>query len=174
MNVRTLVICAGAVLACLAAGASAAGMPPALELPAGQALRLAAAARGVQIYACQADPKAAAAGAWVLRAPEAELLDGAGRHIGRHGAGPYWELEDGSRIVGEVVARDPGPDAKAIAWLLLRVKEHAGKGRLDEVQFVRRVDTAGGKAPAQCEPGQLGQELRVPYEARYEFFAPGS
>ena len=60
------------------------------------------AARGVQIYECRA-------GAWAFVAPEAELFDADGRSAGSHGAGPFWQARDGSRIVGAVKRRAEAP-----------------------------------------------------------------
>jgi hypothetical protein len=83
----------------------------------------------VQIYECKptANP---ARFEWVLRAPEAELFDTSGKKIGKHYAGPTWELSDGSKVIGELRARDDGPDVNAIPWLLLSVKSSAGGGEL--------------------------------------------
>ncbi|WP_141290756.1 DUF3455 domain-containing protein, partial [Ideonella azotifigens] len=81
-------------------------VPLALQPPAGQVLYLEALATGVQIYDCKA--KADGGAEWVFKAPEATLADRAGRALGKHYAGPTWEALDGSTVVGEVKARDPG------------------------------------------------------------------
>jgi hypothetical protein len=147
-------------------------VPPALALPAGQRLLLSAAASGAQIYRCEAGKSESAPLQWVLRAPEADLFDAGGRKIGRHYAGPSWELDDGSKVVGELVARDPGPDAAAVPWLLLKAKSASGEGKIGATQFVRRLETVGGKPPEPgCAKSQEGSELRVSYRAVYEFYA---
>jgi hypothetical protein len=46
---------------------------------------------------------------WTLKAPEADLFDANGRAIGRHYAGPTWELMDGSEVVGKFKARADAP-----------------------------------------------------------------
>jgi hypothetical protein len=158
-------------LACLCGHASA-QVPAALAVPAEQRLVLAAAASGVQIYRCRASKSDPARMEWALIAPEADLFDPAGKKIGKHYAGPTWELDDGSKVVGEVTARDKGPDADAIPWLLLKAKETTGTGILGRTQSIQRVATVGGKAPgADCDKAQAGKEIRAPYRATYNFYA---
>ena len=146
-------------------------VPDALKVPASQALSLETQATGVQIYQCKAskdDPKRFE---WVFKAPEAELFDSAGKRIGRHYTGPTWEADDGSRVVGEVRARDNGPDPNAIPWLLLTAKSTSGNGVFGRTQSIQRVHTTGGKAPAEgCNQAQVGKEMRVPYTAEYYFY----
>ena len=120
------------------------------------------AARGVQIYECRA-------GAWAFVAPEAELFDADGRSAGTHGAGPFWQARDGSRIVGAVKRRAEAPQSGAIPWLLLVAHGRGGSGLFGEVSSIQRVNTRGGNAPAGtcASPGHV---LRVPYTADYRFF----
>jgi hypothetical protein len=142
---------------------------PQVPAPPGATLLLEAAAQGVQIYACE---KASDGYRWVFKAPDAALFDKTGRQIGTHFAGPTWQLPDGSKITGEVVAQAPAPEPQAIAWLLLRVKSHEGSGGLGGVGLVRRVDTQGGMAPiATCDAAQAPTEARMRYTARYLFYA---
>jgi hypothetical protein len=143
-----------------------AAIPAALSVPGDLSLLLTAKASGVQIYTC--DP---ASQAWKLKGPEAELADEAGKPIGKHYGGPSWELADGSLVTGEVTARDPGPSAAAIPWLLLKVASNSGKGRLAAAAAIQRVATEGGVAPGQA--CQAGQEIRVPYSATYLFYGKG-
>ena len=146
-------------------------VPEKLKLPASQILTLKAQASGVQIYQCKAAKDDAARFDWALTAPEADLFDQSGNPIGKHYAGPTWEALDGSKVVGEVEARDSGPDPGAIAWLLLAAKSNSGGGVLGSVQWVQRLDTSGGKAPENgCNAAQAGTELRVPYKASYYFY----
>ena len=149
-------------------------VPASLQPPAGQPLVLEALASGVQIYECAARPDQPATWEWAFRAPEAVLTDRAGRVIGKHYAGPTWEASDGSRVVGEVQARDPGPDASASPWLLLRAKSVTGSGVFSQVKSIQRVATVGGVAPAlPCGSGNAQQIARVPYTASYYFYRDG-
>ena len=149
-------------------------VPASLQAPAGQSVMLEVLASGVQIYECAAradQPAQWERGEWAFRAPEAVLTDRAGRVIGKHYAGPTWESSDGSRVVGELQARDPGPDASAIPWLLLRAKSVTGSGVFSQVKSIQRVATVGGVAPAlPCGSGNAQPIARVPYTATYYFY----
>jgi len=151
---------------------TAAVVPENLKVPATQVLSLETHAAGVQIYECGASKTDPARFEWVFKAPEADLFDGDGKKIGKHYAGPTWESNDGSKVIGEVKARDNGPDASAIPWLLLRAKSTSGKGVFSQILSIQRLATAGGKAPAEgCDQAQSGKEARIAYKARYYFFA---
>jgi Protein of unknown function (DUF3455) len=150
-------------------------VPANLAAPAGQVRSLEVTATGVQIYQC-----GAAAGAngmptkfeWVFQGPEAELFNAAGTKIGKHYGGPTWESNDGSTVVGEVKARADGPDASAIAWLLLSAKSNQGLGVFGKTLSIQRVSTVGGKAPASgCDAATVGAPARVAYKATYFFYA---
>ncbi|WP_317205644.1 DUF3455 domain-containing protein [Janthinobacterium sp.] len=156
-----------------AASAPTEGMvPPRLKAPPGQALALEARASGVQIYTCAPRPDDPARYEWRFKAPEADLYDAAGAKIGRHYAGPTWEAADGSLVVGELMAHDRGPDPRAIPWLLLGAKSHAGSGLLSDTSSIQRLYTTGGQAPGSgCDRAGAGRESRVPYTATYYFYA---
>lgn len=146
-------------------------VPASLQPPAGQVLFMEALASGVQIYDCAA--KADGGGyAWKFRAPEATLADRRANPLGKHYAGPTWEALDGSKVVGEVKARDPGPTpATAIPWLLLAAKTTNGSGTLGTVRSIQRVETTGGVEPIEpCTAEKAGQPARVPYTATYYFY----
>ena len=147
-------------------------VPENLKVPAGQTLSLVSPATGVQIYECGASRTDPTKFEWVFKAPEADLFDLSGKRIGKHYAGPTWESNDGSKVVGEVKARDDGPSASAIPWLLLSAKSTSGSGAFSRTQAIQRLYTVGGKAPAAaCGKGQLGKEARVPYKATYYFYS---
>lgn len=147
-------------------------VPENLKVPVTQAMSLVAHAVGVQIYECGASKTDPTRFEWVFKAPEADLFDGDGKKIGKHYAGPTWESNDGSKVVGETKARDDGPDAGAIPWLLLSAKSTSGKGVFSQTLSIQRLFTVGGKAPAQgCDKAQAGKEERIAYKARYYFFA---
>lgn len=157
------------LLLVIASATGVLGQEPLVPAPQGARLLLEAAGQGVQIYTCETT---AGAYHWVFKAPDAALFDNTGRQIGTHFAGPTWQLADGSRITGEVVAQAPSPAPHAIAWLLLRVKSHDGSGALSKVGLVRRVDTQAGVAPAKaCDAAQASTEARMRYTARYLFYA---
>jgi hypothetical protein len=172
-------LCAAGALAASLLAAGCAGpsalqapdVPPALRPSADQVVYLEGLATGVQIYECA--PKADAPGSfeWAFRAPEATLVDRAGRPVAKHYAGPTWQAADGSSVVGEVKGRDPGPTPSAIPWLLLSAKSTSGSGVLTPTRSVQRVRTVGGVAPTEgCGAGNVRQVARVPYTAVYYFW----
>jgi len=150
-------------------------MPSSLAVPAGHVLLLQAQARGVQIYVCQARADAPQICEWAFRAPEAELLNGRGERIGRHFAGPTWEANDGSQVAAVVRTTADSPMADGIPWLLLQARANQGTGAFSTVTFVQRLDTRGGRAPADgCDQARKGEELRVDYTATYAFYYPSA
>jgi Protein of unknown function (DUF3455) len=160
-----------AVLAGCAASSSLSPpeVPAALVAPSGQVVFMEAMATGVQVYECA--QKVDLTHEWTFKIPEASLKSRSGQALGKHFGGPTWELIDGSTVVGEVKARDPGPTSSAIPWLLLRAKTTAGTGTFGRTKSIQRVATAGGIAPAEpCAGANLNQMARVPYTATYYFY----
>ncbi|MDI9849680.1 DUF3455 domain-containing protein [Rhodoblastus sp. 17X3] len=126
-------------------------------------------AGGVQVYSCEAREQGPA---WIFKSPEASLANAQGQVVGTHFAGPTWKNIDGSQVVGEVIAKENAPKAEDIPWLLLKAKSHEGSGAWSQVAFVRRTATSGGVASKDgCDAEHIGQQLRAPYKATYQFFA---
>jgi hypothetical protein len=143
-----------------------------LQVPDGNAVSYQTHAEGVQIYRCQESAETAGTFAWTFVGPQADLLSEVDKRIGLHYSGPTWESADGSWIVGEVVERADSPDG-AIPWLLLHTKSAQGGGILGDIQFIQRIDTVGGVAPAadSCTADQNQQIARIPYSALYVFYS---
>ena len=149
-------------------------VPDALKVAPPQTLSLTARAVGVQIYDCVASKVDPARYEWSFRAPEAQLYDAAGTPIGHHFAGPTWESNDGSSVVGEARARNDAPVPDAIPWLLLLATASSGAGVLGRTTSIQRMETEGGTAPHDgCGPAQAGTQVRVPYRATYYFDVAG-
>jgi hypothetical protein len=173
------------VLALLAACGSCPTVPPGgpnpptvavpgiLKPPAGEKLQRTLMADGVQIYECRAKAgDATARPAWTLVAPEATLADTQGAPVGKHYAGPTWEANDGSKIVGLIVGRVDAPTPDAIPWLLLATHSTGPAGLFSNVTSVQRVGTIGGVAPESgCNPSNIGATSRVAYKAQYAMYA---
>jgi hypothetical protein len=126
------------------------------------------ASRGVQIFRCE---KRDTGPAWVFRQPQADLLDSSGKTVGKHGANFSFEHDDGSRLVSTIVAYDEASKPTDLRWLLLTTRSF-GKGALENVSHVQRVNTAGGMPPVRCENSQLNQLLRVDFTSDFVFYRP--
>ncbi|MBX9945982.1 MAG: DUF3455 domain-containing protein [Reyranella sp.] len=154
------------------ANPSPAGIPAALQPAAGESLATTVNAAGVQIYECRATGATPTGHAWTFVAPEAELFDAKGQGIGRHGAGPYWQADDGSRVVGKVKARAEAPAAGTIPWLLLITESTGPQGAFSKVTSIQRIDTVGGAVPTTaCTRQAAGTLARIHYTAVYRLFS---
>ncbi len=162
---RPMTAAAAAIAAILIASPVVAdSLPPGFETP-GAVEVLRATGVGAQIYQCA---KGADGGlAWKFREPVASLIDAAGKTLGRHFAGPTWELQDLSAIVGNVVAKSAGARPQDVPWLKLDVVSARGKGGLDGVTHVLRLETKGGELAGGCAPE--GAFHAEPYSATYVF-----
>jgi hypothetical protein len=150
------------VVVCLARHSIAQTANESIDVPPHSRLLLLAVGSGDQVYGC-------IDGSWVLNAPDAKLLNQEGSVIGRHFAGPTWQLNDGSWVTGKAVAKQVAPDATAVPWLLL--ESVGGAGRLWAVRFIQRTETHGGNAPSgHCSQNAM---RRVPYTAIYSFYEGG-
>jgi hypothetical protein len=162
---------AWAACAIVAGCASTPPAPGPLRVPASQALIKQLHATGVQIYECQPVKNDSSQFEWSFKGPEARLFTKGGRLAGKHYAGPTWEANDGSRVIGELVSSSASPKPNSIAWLLLRAKATAGNGLFTHVQFIQRLNTQGGGLPGSgCRADQVGQQLRASYAADYVFY----
>jgi hypothetical protein len=150
-------------VAMIFASLAAAQVPNSIAVP-GETAVLKAHAEGAQVYECKngADGKLA----WQFREPIATLVVD-GKTIGRHYAGPSWELADGSVVVGKAAGDAPGTTPDDIAWLKLNVVAERGKGALTGVTTVQRINTRGGKLCGACDTA--GALKAAPYAADYVF-----
>jgi hypothetical protein len=165
MNARDQVVLALLMLVGAAAfvATAAAQVPNSIAAP-GETVVLKVHAEGAQVYECKASPDGKLV--WQFREPIATLIID-GKTVGRHYAGPSWELADGSAIVGKVVGDAPGADANDIPWLKLNVAAERGNGTLTGVTTVQRINTQGGKLNGLCD--EAGKLRAAPYAADYIF-----
>ena len=120
-------------------------------------------AEGAQVYACKPSPDGRAA--WSFREPIATLISD-GKTVGRHFAGPSWQIGD-EVVKGRLAASAPGATEADIPWLKLDIVEHSGPGVLSGATLVLRLATHGGVLGGVCDtPGALRAE---PYSADYVF-----
>ena len=162
-----------AVCVVVAGCATAPQVPAPVRVPGSLGLIADLHAKGVQIYECQPAKNDPSKFEWAFKQPEAALFTKLGRGVGKHYAGPTWEANDGSKVIGEVVGRSESPKPDSIPWLLLRAKATSGNGVFAGVQFIQRLNTAGGSAAlVACRQDQARQLLRASYTADYLFYGP--
>lgn len=155
-----------AILAVPTAGAPlmAAELPEEISVR-GQFLATSVSAAGAQVYECK--PTARGELVWQFREPVATLFIN-GKTVGRHYAGPIWEMTDGSTVSARTSGRTPGANEDDIPWLRLDVTSSSGTGQLAGITAIQRLDTRGGAADGPCDAA--GKILSVPYEAVYAFY----
>ena len=147
-------------------------VPAQLEPARGEALAMVVGAKGVQIYECRAKKDVGAGYEWAFVAPDAELFDAKGQPIGLHGAGPFWQAADGSKVIGKVKARADAPTAGTIPWLLLATESAGPNGAFSRITSIQRINTAGGAAPnTPCTSETSGRMARIQYTADYRLFS---
>ena len=167
-----LAIIISLVLAACTSRPVAVSVPPSLQGGADESLAMIVPAKGVQIYECRPRREQVGAFEWFFVAPEADLFDQRGDKVGRHYAGPHWEANDGSKLLGTLKARADAPAPGAIPWLLLAAKSVGPQGSFSRVTSIQRLNTAGGLPPADgCTPASSGATARVPYSADYYFLS---
>ena len=152
-----------AIAAVLPVSVACAEVPDAIAAPGETTVAL-LHAEGAQLYACKANPTGQLV--WQFREPIATLLDGE-KTVGRHYAGPQWELADSSAVEGRVTGRAAGATPQDIPLLKLEVAARRGSGLLADVSTVQRINTRGGVAEGSCP--SAGALLSVPYAADYVF-----
>jgi len=130
----------------------------------GETVVLTVHAEGAQVYDCKAGDGGKLA--WAFREPVATLIEN-GKTVGRHYAGPTWELADGSRVMGKPAARAAGATPKDIPWLKLDAVNAQGAGTLTGVTAIQRINTQGGQFEGACDKG--GATFAAPYAADYVF-----
>lgn len=166
---------AAALLAACATQVPSAAPVPANLQPADAAKAFVTlAAKGVQVYECRARKDQPGATEWAFVGPEADLFDAQGRRVGKHYAGPHWEANDGSKLVGSVKAKADAVNADSIPWLLLAARSVGSEGAFSKVAYIQRVNTLGGMPPTAegCSAAALGKTERVGYTADYRLLAP--
>ena len=131
----------------------------------GETLMVTAHATGAQVYECKTNSDGKLV--WQFREPIATLMID-GKTVGRHFAGPVWEMADGSAVSAKVSAQAPGATTNDIPLLRLDVAARHGSGLLSGVTTIQRLNTRGGRADAACD--SAGTFLSVPYSADYAFY----
>jgi uncharacterized protein DUF3455 len=162
-------------------------VPVAIEVDAGQRLFMAGHAVGTQNYICL---PSGGGFAWTLFGPQATLFHNDARQMMTHFLSPNpdeagtlratWQHSvDTSRVWARAIATSSDPvfvAQGAIPWLLLEVMGAeggpTGGERLTVANYVHRLNTVGGIAPATgcSQSAHVGSRAFVPYEADYFFY----
>jgi hypothetical protein len=152
-------------LSCILAAypAAAQNLPDAIAAP-GETVMFTLYAEGAQVYDCKAGTDGKLV--WTFREPIATLIRD-GRTVGRHYAGPHWELDDGSIVQGKVASRAPGATPADIPLLKLDVSARKGSGALAPATTIQRINTRGGQLDGSCE--SAGAMRSVAYSTDYVF-----
>jgi hypothetical protein len=184
---------AGACLALLSAGNAFALTPPpvpeGLEAPADTKLFRIEHAVGTQNYMCLPSATAPSGYAWTPVGPQATLFNTHGRQTMTHflsvnpeddvARATWQDSRDTSSVWAAMFETSSDPayvEPDAIPWLLLEVKGTEGgingRERISRARWIQRLNTSGGKAPADgcAEAGDVGKREFVPYEADYLFY----
>ena len=135
---------------------------PALVAPVGSTLVFHGFGIGVQIYHWNGT-------SWGAATPAATIYADAGGQgeVASHFAGPSWQSNSGSKVVGTVANRCT-VDPASIQWLSLTAVP-SGDGLFAKVTFIQRLNTVGGNSPSTAGT-VIGQEARIPYTADYLFY----
>ncbi len=136
-------------------------VPDEIAVPAGNKVHFHGFGVGVQIYTWNGST-------WGAAVPEATLFNAEGI-VAIHFAGPTWESNSGSKVVGALPPKSVTADPNAIPWLRLSSLSTEGPGIFANTTFIQRVNTLGGKAPS-ADGTVVGQVARVPYTADYFFY----
>jgi len=151
---------------------SQAGLPAAVQVPAGHQVAMETVGVGQITYECRAK-KDAAGHEWVFVGPDAKLMGRSGQQVGTYDGPPAtWASLDGSKVTATQLAVAPGGTGN-IPLQLVKANPAMGMGTLQGVSYIQRVKTQGGVAPAMaCGVGNLGSQQIVNYQADYIFWRP--
>ena len=155
----------------LAAAVPAQGLQPvlppgceALQVAPGNHANLRLFASGVQVY--RFDPISLT---WKFSHPYALLsADPAGHSlVGIHTGGPTWMSFSGSTVRAQKI-EEATVDPQSVPWLLLEAVDSEGPGAFQDITYIQRGHTVGGRAPSA--PGIPGEIALIPYTAQYVFY----
>ncbi len=151
---------------------SQAALPDAVKVPTGQKVALETVGVGEITYECREKQATAGQFEWAFVGPNAVLNDRAGKAVGKYYGPPAtWEALDSSKVTGAQVAIAPSP-AGNIPLQLVKANPAMGQGAMTGVNYIQRVATQGGVAPASaCGADTKGKKEIVKYQADYIFWA---
>jgi len=169
--VAVLSACAGAPMMMKIDNAA---LPESVRVPAGQKVLMATTGVGELTYKCREKKDNAGQHEWAFVGPVATLFGADRKAVGKYYAGPTWEAADGSKVTGKQVAVAPAMPG-SIPLQLVKAEPAAmttaGSGAMTGVNYIQRLNTKGGVAPAMgCDAAAKGTRRQVAYEADYVFY----
>ncbi len=150
---------------------SQAGLPAAVQVPAGHQVAMETVGVGQITYECRAKKDMPSEQEWVFVGPDAKLQTRSGTVVGKYWGPPAtWESNDGSKITATQLAVAAG-GAGNIPLQLVKANPANGSGAMQGVTYIQRTATKGGVAPgAACGAANLGAKQIVQYQADYIFW----
>jgi len=169
MRIKTLAALVACAVVPLSAAAQTMDVPDAVKAPSGHKAAMTLKGAGDLTYECKTN--AAGAMEWTFAGPMATLTDTkTSQAVGKYYGGPTWEAMDGSKVTGKQQAVAPSP-AGNIPMQLVKAEPAMGKGMMEGVTYIQRVNTKGGVAPSEaCGAANAGAKMTVPYQADYVFY----
>jgi hypothetical protein len=170
----------GLVFAGLAWLAGCAGMPEnmaapplpnAVRVPPGQRHAMTLRSAGTLNYECRARAGMAGAYAWVLDAPDAALVHWSGLRVGRYYAGPTLAHRDGSSVTLKLLGASPDETGK-LPIHLYQAASRSGKGALEDVTYVLRLNAVSPEPSARCAAQDVGKGVKTDFSADFLFYKP--
>lgn len=145
-------------------------LPEPIRVPDGHEVKMNTIGIGELTYVCKEIADKPGSFGWNFVAPDAVLFDQNKNMIGKYYGGPTWETKDGGKITGKQQAVAPSSAGNIPLQL---VKTSPGKGSLEKVSYIQRLNTMGGIAPNDaCDGSLAGKEQKVKYQADYVFYIP--
>jgi hypothetical protein len=145
-------------------------LPNAVRVPAGHRHAMTLKSVGTLNYGCRARAGMSGAYGWVLDAPDAALLHWSGLRVGRYYAGPTAAYR-GSSVTLKLIGATPDEPGK-LPIQLYQVTSRSGKGELDEVTYVLRLNAVSREPGAACAAGDVGKAAKADFSADFLFYKP--
>lgn len=160
----------GTMPATMAMKVDNAALPEPVRVPTGHKQMMATTGVGEITYECREKKDMAGQHEWAFVGPVATLLGSDKKAVGKYYAGPTWEANDGSKVTGKQVATAPAAPG-SIPLQLVKTDPAMGAGAMSGVNYIQRLNTKGGVAPAMaCDAATKGKRQQVAYEADYVFY----
>lgn len=148
-----------------------ASIPASLRVPAGQLVKYRYAASGDVTYQCLPSSDRPGQFAWVQMLANATLNTRSGRSVGRYYGGPTWEANDGSQVIGSVIA-SVDSTTSGLPQQLIQTVSSEGRASFSGISYIQLLNTQGGGSPsATCDYSARTQRQQVSFQADFVFYS---